>query len=78
MTLLAHSASGDTDDTSTAIRPGYHVVRPNCMELRNEGSRSCSSAILVQQAIPVVDARRRQASDATRTGRVSVAQQPLE
>ena len=78
MTLLAHCASGDTDDTSTAIRPGYHVVRPNCMELRNEGSRSCSSAILVQQAIPVVDARRSQASDATRTGRVSVAQQPLE
>ena len=78
MSLLAHCASGDTDDTSTAIRPGCYVGRRNCMELRNEGSRNCSSTILVQRAIPAVDARRRQASDATGTGRVSVAQQPLE
>ena len=55
-----------------------HVGRRNCTELRNEGIRNCSSAILVQRAIPAVDARRRQASDATGTGQVSFTQQPLE
>ena len=73
--LPARCVSGDI---STAISPWKHVGRRNCTELRNEGSRNCSSTIVVQQAIRSVHARRHKASNATGTGRVSLAQPPLE